>query len=204
MVLYKLTDQNGQTRGGCQWGEGVEHTAPGTGNLCTAGWLHAYTHPLLAVFVSPVHPNLADPVLWEAEGDVGKDDCGLKVGCTRLKTIRRIPLPEVTVNQRIRFAIYCAKAVRTNARWDEWADGWLNRSDRTADAARAAYDTADASAAAAASAVADATDAADAADAAYATAHAAAHAANVGQSLDLIALAERAVRDEPLQIEEAD
>jgi hypothetical protein len=40
MKLYKLTDEHGQTRGGTQWGEGVTHTATGTGTeLCSDGWI---------------------------------------------------------------------------------------------------------------------------------------------------------------------
>ena len=104
-TLYKLTDADGRTHGGCQWAEGVEHTAPGTGELCTAGWLHAYTHPLLAVLMSPAHVSWWRTArLWEAEGDVGKND-GIKVGCTRLCTIREIPRPVVTDEQRTRLAL---------------------------------------------------------------------------------------------------
>ena len=56
--LYKLTDQNHQTRNNTKWGAGVTHTASGQGDLCTAGWLHAYTSPLLAVLLNPIHANI--------------------------------------------------------------------------------------------------------------------------------------------------
>jgi len=105
MKLYKITNRYDRTHGGCQWGEGAEHTAPGGGELCTAAWIHAYTDPLLAVLFNPVHANfdLGAAHLWEAEGDVGIHAYGVKVGCTRLKTLRRIPLPDFPCAARVRF-----------------------------------------------------------------------------------------------------
>jgi hypothetical protein len=136
--LYKLTDENAQTYGRCQWGKDIEHTASGKGTLCGPGWLHAYTDPLLAVLMNPVHRNFKSPQLWEAEGDVGATDHGLKVGCTRLKTVRKADLPVVTKEQRIRFAIICAQQVCVDKDWNRWAELWLNGIDRSQEAARAA------------------------------------------------------------------
>lgn len=146
--LYKLTDVNVRTHGGCQWGEGIEHTANGKGILCDKGWLHAYTHPLLAVLLSPIHVDFNNPKLWEAEGEIRKTDNGLKVGCIRLRTIKQIPLPKVTTEQRVRFAILCAMEVYTSPEWVEWAQNWLSGKDRTVEtatkAAKAAVMAADA------------------------------------------------------------
>ena len=179
MKLYKLTNQDGQTHGGCQWGEGVTHTASGKGGLCGPGWLHAYTDPLLAVFLNPIHANIQNPRLWECDGEVGKTDHGLKIGCTRLTTIREIPLPAVTTNQRVRFAILCAKTQHHDAGWTAWADGWLSNANRAAaraySAAASAYSAAASAYSAADSAAASA---AGAARAAYSAATAAASAAS--------------------------
>lgn len=150
MRLYKLTDENGQTYNNTQWGEGVTHTASGKGKLCGPGWLHAYTDPLLAVLLNPIHANFSNPRLWEAEGEVGATDFGLKVGTTRLTTIREIPLPDVTSNQISRFAILCARRVCRDEAWNRWADKWLSGEDRSAAAAgRAAWPAARSPAAAA-------------------------------------------------------
>jgi len=131
MKLYKLTNHNNRTRSGCKWAEDCEHHASGNGGLCGPGWLHAYTHPLLAVFLSPVHVDWWRTArLWEADGDVGKDD-GTKVGCTRLHTIREIPLPVVTDEQRIRFGIGAAAVVWQKDGFLAWARGWLAGTDRT-------------------------------------------------------------------------
>ncbi|MEN6550233.1 MAG: hypothetical protein ABFE07_29665 [Armatimonadia bacterium] len=128
MLLYKLTDATGQTHGGCQWGEGVTHTAPGGGALCTKAWIHAYTSPLLAVLLNPIHGRFTPEAmrLWECEGGIGATDHGLKVGCTSLTTIREIPVPQVSCEQWVSFAILCAKEVCTDDGWTEWAGSWLD------------------------------------------------------------------------------
>jgi hypothetical protein len=138
-TVYKLTDENHCTYGGCQWGEGVEHTASGKGEMCDPGWLHAYSDPLLAVLFNPIHANFKAPILWECDGDVGADD-GLKIGCTRLRTLRQIPLPEISIEARARFAIYCAAPLSDCEEWQTWADRWLSGEDRSAEeAAEAAW-----------------------------------------------------------------
>lgn len=138
MKLYKLTDENDRTYGGCQWGEGVEHTASGTGDLCGPGWIHAYTDPLLAVFLNSIH-GCFDPEsyhLWEAEGDIGKTDNGLKVGCTRVRTLCRAEPQRVTPGQHVRFGILCAMRACEDETWRTWAKRWLSGKDRSETAAR--------------------------------------------------------------------
>jgi len=152
-MLYKLTDEKDQTYGGCQWGEGVTHTADGLGELCTEHWIHAYRDPILAVMMNPIHGqyDLATAHLWECEGEVGKDN-GMKLGCTTLKTVKRTTLPLVTIEQRVRFGILCAREVCHEADFIRWSDGWLSDQDRSgkAAAAREAAWAAEAAAAAAA------------------------------------------------------
>jgi hypothetical protein len=99
MLVYKLTDEQGQTRNATQWGPGVTHKAHGSGRLCSRGWLHFYLSPELAVFLNPIHGEF-DPAtmrLWEANAN-GRAlyDHQLKGGCTRLTTIREIAVPPVT------------------------------------------------------------------------------------------------------------
>jgi len=203
--LYKLTDENGQTHGGTQWGEGVEHTAPGIGELCGAGWIHAYVGSeadpgagaLLAVLLNPIHANFSPMRLWEAEGEVGKVDYGLKVGCTRLRTLRQIPVPAVSTAQRIRFGILCALEVCPHGGWGIkfrlWATHWLDGTERAAEAAAAraaaaaAWEAAEEAAWAAAEAAAAARAAAEAARAAAA----AARAAEAGIQFNLAAIVRR-------------
>mgnify|MGYP001584849187 CR=1 FL=1 len=138
MRLIKLTDPQGRTYGGIQWGEGVTNQAkPGDGPLCSEYWIHAYRTPLLAVLCNPAHANFSDSIGWEAEGEIGLED-GLKVGCKALTTIRRITLPIVSVLQSVRWGILSALAVPQPAAFHAWAEGWLSGHDRSEEAAWAA------------------------------------------------------------------
>jgi len=131
-VKYKLTDQEMRTYGGCQWTLDETKTASGDGELCGPGWLHYYDHPLLAVLLNPIHANIRNPRLFEAEatGQI-KDDMGLKGGCTRMVLTRELSVPAVTTEQRVRFAMLCAMEVYENKQWVAWARTWLDRSNRT-------------------------------------------------------------------------
>ena len=140
MRLFKLTDKNNETRGHTKWGRGVTHTASGEGGLCGPGWIHAYTSPLLAVLLNPVHADFDEPRLWLARGVVGKNKLGLKVGTTRLTTIKRIRLPRITCCHRVRFAIFCSLQVYHNPEFVRWAENWLRGKDRSGATAKAAAD----------------------------------------------------------------
>lgn len=137
--LYKLTDQNWETRGRTKWGPGVTHgPTSGKGELCGPGWIHAYTSIELAMMMNSAHANIKDPVCWEAEGEVGKSDNGLKVGCRTLTTVRIVEPPVVTTEHRIRFAILCAVDVYKEPQFVAWAKSWLSGDDRSERAATAA------------------------------------------------------------------
>ena len=141
-TLYKITDADGWTRKGhdnaCLWSEGVTHKGTGEGNLCGPGWIHAYIDPHLAVLFNPIHGNYDNFRLWEAEGEIVKRDHQLKVGCKSLTVIREVDVPTITTEQRIRFAIFCARSVYNDKSFIQWSDDWLNGNDRSARAARAA------------------------------------------------------------------
>ena len=135
--LYKLTNQDFTTRDGCLWGEGVTVETSGAGDGCGPGWTHWYLSPELAVLLNPIHADIKDPVLWEGEGEIGARDYQLKVGTTRGTTLRRIPLPECSTEQRVEFAIRCALAVNKEPKFVKWAGAWLSGADRTTAAAGA-------------------------------------------------------------------
>ena len=179
MQVYKLTDQNLQTHNGYQWQINDWHETDGAGELCSAGWLHFYYSKELALFLNPMHADIANPKLFVAEAaGQFKDDYGLKGGCTRLRIVEELPVVMPTNEQCVKFSIYCAKAVITDIAWNKWADAWLDGSDRSARSAEAA-------AWAAAWAAAGA--------AAGAAVRAAAWAAWDGKAIDLIAIAKKAM-----------
>ena len=144
--LYKLTDYLGRTRAGeyneLTWAVGVEHKTAGTGRrLCTADVIHAYEHPLIAVLMNPVHADLnpARMRLFVAEGEIVAREVQLKCGVHALKIVEEIPVPVLTTEQRVKFAILCAKLVCKDAAWNAWADKWLSSEDRSAAAAAWAW-----------------------------------------------------------------
>lgn len=125
--LYKLTDINGQTRNNTQWGEGITNCAKyGKGELCSEYYVHAYTHPLLAVFFNPIHAQIENPRLWEAKGRIVKRNHGREMGCKSLTTICEIPCPTITPEQHMRFGMLGALKVCTNSVFIAWAKKWLN------------------------------------------------------------------------------
>lgn len=140
--LYKLTDEQGRTRAGedneLTWAVGVEHKTAGTGTqLCTADVIHAYEHPLIAVLMNPIHAdfNPATMRLFVAEGKIVARDGQLKCGVHALKIVEELPVPVLTVEQRVKCAILCTKRVCQEAAWNVWADKWLSGEDRSAEAA---------------------------------------------------------------------
>ena len=194
--LYKLTDEHGKTRNNTRWGEGMTHSGTGEGELCSEGWIHAYTHPLLAVLFNPSHANFKTPRLWEARGTGKKKSDGLKVGFQSLTTIKEIPLPKITTTQKIAFSILASKKVYKDAKWNKWADKWLSGKNRAADAAYAAYAAAYAAARDAAYAADDA--AVYAADAVYAAARAAVYAASAAEAdvkINFVRIAQKTVKE---------
>lgn len=145
MLAYKLTDTEDFTHyKSCKRGPNVTHETSGKGDLCGSGWLHFYTSPLIALLLNPIHGDYQPPKLWQAlaEGSF-RHDLWLKSGCTRLTTIELLEPPPIITEHRVSFAIRCAQTVYQDKTWLEWADRWLNNTDRTqssaADAASAAY-----------------------------------------------------------------
>jgi hypothetical protein len=121
MSGFKLTDQNGQTRGATQWGAGITHSIPvdkRKNEHCSDGVLHFYESLDLGLLMNPCHGNYFDPQIWTCETPerIGTD--GLKSWCYELQTLERVDIPSWYQNQTLRlqvivsFARLCADAAR--------------------------------------------------------------------------------------------
>jgi hypothetical protein len=145
MIKYKLTRKNDTTYNNTLWGPGITHETDGSGKLCSKGWIHYYDSPELAVLLNIIHAGFHSPKLWECEAE-GQHltDKGLKGGCTKLTTVREIPIPKITSIQKIAFAILCSlETINNNEYYTDiqltdiqlklvsWARGWLDGSDRS-------------------------------------------------------------------------
>ena len=138
-TIYKLTDMNMKTYGGYPWVLGKWNRTSGKGDLCGPGWLHAYTSPVLAELLDPIHANFREYRVFrgEASGPVISDS-GLKVGYTNMRITEELPRLHITTENRIRFGIACACRVYTSAEYRAWAGRWVSGADRTEAAARTA------------------------------------------------------------------
>lgn len=131
MIVYKLTDQKMQTFEKCQWELGVTKEAPGTGPLCTSGWLHCYDDPLIGIMFNPIHGAYINPRLFEGEASGRfREDGQQKCGVQRLTLLRELPVPIITLDHRMRFAILCVLNVWQAPWFIQWVKDFLSGVDQ--------------------------------------------------------------------------
>ena len=208
-VRYKLTDAEGYTRKGkygeTKWDKHAQtRVTNGKGDLCTHGWTHVYTHPILAEFLDPIHGQYGSCSKLISVNVSGrcKKDRGLKEGWTKVSFRSHKTRQKVSSVQVIAFGILCAIKVYKKPEFQLWAKNWLSGKDRSANAAthaayaaHAAFYAAAYAANAANAAFYAAASAAYAANAAYAAAYAAKAAAHAASGdLNLIKLARQAMK----------
>jgi len=133
-IRYKLTDQDLITFNNTQWILNEWKQTSGLDGLCTDGWLHCYTNPLLAILLNPIHADIINPRLFKCEVE-GKclTDNGLKEGWTRMRIIEEMEVPQLSPVNKVAFAILCALEVCKEEKFVKWANNWLDGSDRTED-----------------------------------------------------------------------
>ena len=173
---YKLLSQEMTSRNNTKWeiGKAIEISKDFPGNtLCSNQLLHCYASPEIAVFMNPAHANISEPRLFRIRCSKILADDGTKQGCKKQTLLKELPLPEISIEQRIKIAILCATEVYKEPNFLVWTENWNTGKDRTAAAANAAANAAAYANAYAAAAAANAA----AYAAAYANAYAAANAA---------------------------
>ena len=161
---YKLLSQKMTSRNNTKWeiGKAIEISKEFSGNeLCSNQLLHCYASPEIAVFMNPAHANISEPRLFRIRCSKILADDGTKQGCKKQTLLKELPLPEISVEQRIKIAILCATEVYKEPNFLVWAENWNTGKDRTATSAKAAYTAADSASYAAYSAAKAAAYAAD-------------------------------------------
>ena len=139
-IRYKLTNQDMITHNTCQWTLNEWKETSGKKKLCSNGWLHCYSNPLLAILLNPIHANIDNPRLFEVEVEGNNlTDNGLKEGWTRMRLVKELDVPKITIKQRAAFCILCALEVNKNENFILWANNWLSGKDRSKESAYAAY-----------------------------------------------------------------
>lgn len=135
-IYYKLTTGSGWTRIGYTnatcWGKNVTHEATGdlSQGLCSDAFIHAYEHPLIAVFRNYSDAKIENPILWEGVGEGENRIEYLKCGFRKFTTLRRIPIPKMNKTQKRAFAILavqqmCKHFPSQTSTWNSWANAWL-------------------------------------------------------------------------------
>lgn len=109
-VLYKFTNDDLTTYGNTKWVLGEWHETLGDiDKLCNSAWLHAYEDPYVATLIYPKHVNYSSKRFFKAEGD-GKflSNQDGKCGVTKLRLVEEIPLPKITMKQKVNIVCCCA------------------------------------------------------------------------------------------------
>ena len=138
-MKIKLTDRECETKNGMAWKIGVTNHATGAGTeLCSDGVLHYYDGLELALFMNPVHADFSDPRIFEVAGNEIVTDC-TKCGAKSLTVLCEITdYKAPTTTQHVAFGILCALEVCKDPTFVQWANAWLDGSDRSEAAARTA------------------------------------------------------------------
>ena len=129
---YKLLSQEMTSHNDTKWEIGTTITILKPGKeMCTDQVLHCYNHPLLAVFLNPIHADIKNPLLFEIKVDEIVNSDGLKFASKSQTLLKEISLPEISTDQRIASSIKIAKTVYKDEKWNEWADKWLSGEDHS-------------------------------------------------------------------------
>ena len=178
---YKLLSQDMKSYDNTEWklNEIKEKSDKSKIKMCSSDVFHCYAHPILAILFNPIHADIENPRLFKIKIDGICNEDATKQASHSQMLYRELPIPEITLNQKIAFGIYCALTTCKEEGFIAWAYNWMSGIDRSVDAAYAAAHDADAAnaAAAAANAAAYAAAAAYVYDAAYAADNASAYAA---------------------------
>ena len=140
------------SNGNTKWEIGVKKIKKDTGNykMCTNNVFHCYSHPVLALFLNPIHANIENPRIFKIKVDRIVASDGLKQASLEQTIIEELIIPKPTLIQTTAFGIICAKHIYKNIKFQSWANNWLSNEDRSSHAAGAAAGAAWAAAKAAA------------------------------------------------------
>lgn len=136
MKTYIVTDETGMTAIGLKVAPG-KHTHTGAskdGPLAKLRILCKDT-PLLAALANPrtyLHPRLFSVHVWDVSADPGNAQ-----SYTQVKEEAERP-PAVTLEHKLGFALAVLKAVYRNREFQQWADKWIDGTDRGEASARGA------------------------------------------------------------------
>lgn len=138
-TLYKVTNERNCSRNGTLWGRDVTRVASGVitndGEMAINEnspkyWLHAYTHPVLAIFFNRIHNPRTKLHVWACTGTPQVMSPEGRVGCTKLTTHYVMPTPIITSLTRVRIAMETVRHLYTEGTFNLWSLNWIVGNER--------------------------------------------------------------------------
>ena len=124
--LYLVTDENDRISGGKYWFPGATHRTSGKGALFGPGWIQCYRSSILAAFLTPIYDGFENGHLWLCTGSIGIYHHDIVFGASLLTARRRVLMPELSVDQRIRLAILTSRQAFREIAYIDWTGQWLD------------------------------------------------------------------------------
>jgi hypothetical protein len=123
MKVYKITTAESTNYRGQKFQAGElcpEHDNPNF-------HYRVYHTPELATLFHPFYDAWENPVLWEGEGfGYGGVDDGIMCAVKQVKLVQQIPFVPYSVQDHIRFGIYCALLMIEDPLFVKWATNWIH------------------------------------------------------------------------------
>jgi len=88
------------------------------------GWLHCYSDPLIAILLNPINENIQNPRIFEVEVDGKEAYNNMKYAYKKMRLIKEVNVPKITLEQKVKFAVLCALEVCTDNKFTSWAKDW--------------------------------------------------------------------------------
>lgn len=133
MAKYILADSANHTRQGSRILPGHSTFSSQTpNNIVAQNASEIGASPLVAIMLNPWHAQLGKAKMLElhfAAISIDTSDPTIRMN------VREVAVPETTTDQKIIFALMVISAVFKNDQFNEWAEKWINGSDRSAESA---------------------------------------------------------------------
>jgi hypothetical protein len=88
------------------------------------GWLHCYSDPLIAILLNPINENIQNPRLFEVEVDGKEAHCNMKYAYKKMRLMKEVNVPKITLEQKVKFAVLCALEICGDNKFTSWAKDW--------------------------------------------------------------------------------
>lgn len=133
MAKYILANLDNHTRRGSRIFPGSSSfSSQASNNIVAQNASEIGTSPLVAIMLNPWHAQLEEAKMLELQfstTEFAASDPTIKMH------VREVVVPETTTDQKIIFALMVISEVYRNDQFNQWAEKWINGSDRSAESA---------------------------------------------------------------------